>query len=89
MSIVDGFVTSAAGNTDVIAQLFPSLFGQPSAVLQPCESNDPASTLKTEWVCLEDKLLKDTMLFLGCLITCRNGAREVLYMDSRVDQLGS
>ena len=31
---------------DEIAKLFPSLFGQPSAVLQPSESNDPASALK-------------------------------------------
>ncbi|GJZ51025.1 pyrophosphate--fructose 6-phosphate 1-phosphotransferase subunit beta [Tanacetum coccineum] len=44
--VVDGSVTSAAGNPDEIAKLFPSLFGQPSAVLQPSESNDPASALK-------------------------------------------
>ncbi|GJW27264.1 pyrophosphate--fructose 6-phosphate 1-phosphotransferase subunit beta [Tanacetum coccineum] len=31
---------------DEIAKLFPSLFGQHSAVLQPSESNDPASALK-------------------------------------------
>lgn len=31
---------------DEIAKLFPSLFGQPSAVLKPSESNDPALALK-------------------------------------------
>ncbi|GJX98372.1 hypothetical protein Tco_0355391 [Tanacetum coccineum] len=35
---------------DEIAKLFPSLFGHHSAVLQPSESNDPASALKIEVV---------------------------------------
>ncbi|KAK6151342.1 hypothetical protein DH2020_013977 [Rehmannia glutinosa] len=33
--VVDGPPSSAAGNPDEIAKLFPSLFGQPSAVLVP------------------------------------------------------
>ncbi|GJZ96476.1 hypothetical protein Tco_0668810 [Tanacetum coccineum] len=36
---------------DEIAKLFPSLFGQHSAVLQPSESNDPALALKIGVVC--------------------------------------
>ncbi|KAJ0983858.1 hypothetical protein J5N97_002214 [Dioscorea zingiberensis] len=36
--IVDGPASSAAGNPDEIAKLFPKLFGQPSAVLVPTGS---------------------------------------------------
>uniref|UniRef100_A0A5B7B5G2 Pyrophosphate--fructose 6-phosphate 1-phosphotransferase subunit beta n=1 Tax=Davidia involucrata TaxID=16924 RepID=A0A5B7B5G2_DAVIN len=36
--VVDGPRSSAAGNPDEIAKLFPCLFGQPSAVLVPGES---------------------------------------------------
>ncbi|KAI7740995.1 hypothetical protein M8C21_016561 [Ambrosia artemisiifolia] len=44
--VVDGPSSSAAGNPEEIAKLFPSLFGQPSAVLKPSESNEPGSALK-------------------------------------------
>ncbi|GMN36410.1 hypothetical protein TIFTF001_005994 [Ficus carica] len=37
--IVDGPPSSAAGNPDEIAKLFPNLFGQPSAVLVPSDSD--------------------------------------------------
>jgi pyrophosphate--fructose-6-phosphate 1-phosphotransferase len=37
--IVDGPPSSAAGNPDEIAKLFPSLFGQPSAMLKSNETN--------------------------------------------------
>ncbi|RDX73840.1 Pyrophosphate--fructose 6-phosphate 1-phosphotransferase subunit beta [Mucuna pruriens] len=37
--IVDGPQSSAAGNPDEIAKLFPNLFGQPSANLVPSDSN--------------------------------------------------
>ncbi|XP_023520077.1 pyrophosphate--fructose 6-phosphate 1-phosphotransferase subunit beta-like [Cucurbita pepo subsp. pepo] len=36
---VDGPPSSAAGNPDEIAKLFPSLFGQPSAMLVPSDSS--------------------------------------------------
>ncbi|GJN29150.1 hypothetical protein PR202_gb17347 [Eleusine coracana subsp. coracana] len=41
-SVVDGPASSAAGNPDEIAKLFPCLFGQPSALLVP--SAEPAAT---------------------------------------------
>ncbi|AQL00824.1 Pyrophosphate--fructose 6-phosphate 1-phosphotransferase subunit beta [Zea mays] len=41
-SVVDGPASSAAGNPDEIAKLFPNLFGQPSASLVP--SAEPAAT---------------------------------------------
>ncbi|KVH96890.1 hypothetical protein Ccrd_001016 [Cynara cardunculus var. scolymus] len=44
--VVDGPSSSAAGNPDEIAKLFPSLFGQPSAVLEASETSDPGSALK-------------------------------------------
>ncbi|MFS7905042.1 putative diphosphate--fructose-6-phosphate 1-phosphotransferase [Helianthus anomalus] len=44
--VVDGPPSSAAGNPDEIAKLFPSLFGQPSATLVPGESNEPRTPLK-------------------------------------------
>ncbi|KZV33404.1 pyrophosphate--fructose 6-phosphate 1-phosphotransferase subunit beta-like [Dorcoceras hygrometricum] len=37
--VVDGPPSSAAGNPDEIAKLFPSLFGQPSATLVPGDSS--------------------------------------------------
>ncbi|XP_041023313.1 pyrophosphate--fructose 6-phosphate 1-phosphotransferase subunit beta [Juglans microcarpa x Juglans regia] len=44
--IVDGPASSAAGNPDGIAKLFPNLFGQPSAILVPSESNTLRSDQK-------------------------------------------
>ncbi|CAI9296913.1 unnamed protein product [Lactuca saligna] len=44
--IVDGPASSAVGNPDEIAKIFPSLFGQPSAILVPGESNESGSALK-------------------------------------------
>ncbi|KAL7618874.1 hypothetical protein Lser_V15G03258 [Lactuca serriola] len=44
--IVDGPSSSAVGNPDKVAKLFPSLFGQPSAILVPGESNELGSALK-------------------------------------------
>ncbi|KAK4439389.1 Pyrophosphate--fructose 6-phosphate 1-phosphotransferase subunit beta [Sesamum alatum] len=38
--VVDGPPSSAAGNPDEIAKLFPHLFGQPSADLVPADSSD-------------------------------------------------
>ncbi|KAL2524088.1 Pyrophosphate--fructose 6-phosphate 1-phosphotransferase subunit beta 1 [Abeliophyllum distichum] len=38
--VVDGPPSSAAGNPDEIAKLFPSVFGQPSAMLVPGASGD-------------------------------------------------
>ncbi|KAK4398896.1 Pyrophosphate--fructose 6-phosphate 1-phosphotransferase subunit beta [Sesamum angolense] len=38
--VVDGPPSSAAGNPDEIAKLFPRLFGQPSANLVPADSSD-------------------------------------------------
>lgn len=38
-TIVDGPPSSAAGNPDEIAKLFPNLFGQPSVKLVPSDSN--------------------------------------------------
>ncbi|KAK4386726.1 Pyrophosphate--fructose 6-phosphate 1-phosphotransferase subunit beta [Sesamum angolense] len=41
--VVDGSPSSAAGNPDEIAKLFPCLFGQPSATLVPADSSDNSS----------------------------------------------
>lgn len=41
--VVDGPPSSAAGNPDEIAKLFPSVFGQPSAMLVPGASGDTPS----------------------------------------------
>ncbi|XP_043691308.1 pyrophosphate--fructose 6-phosphate 1-phosphotransferase subunit beta-like [Telopea speciosissima] len=38
--IVEGPPSSAAGNPDEIAKLFPNLFGQPSSMLVPSDSSD-------------------------------------------------
>ncbi|KAI5683268.1 hypothetical protein M9H77_04496 [Catharanthus roseus] len=54
-SVVDGPPSSAAGNPDEIAKLFPSLFGQPSAMLKPC---DPSGALP-------DKSLKIGVVLSG------------------------
>ncbi|XP_073276589.1 pyrophosphate--fructose 6-phosphate 1-phosphotransferase subunit beta-like [Primulina huaijiensis] len=43
--VVDGPPSSAAGNPDEIAKLFPNLFGQPSAVLVPGDSSNTPSDL--------------------------------------------
>ncbi|QHO37384.1 Pyrophosphate--fructose 6-phosphate 1-phosphotransferase subunit beta [Arachis hypogaea] len=45
-SLVDGPRSSAAGNPDEIAKLFPHLFGQPSATLVPSETPLPDQKLK-------------------------------------------
>ncbi|MED6123960.1 hypothetical protein PIB30_054496 [Stylosanthes scabra] len=45
-SLVDGPRSSAAGNPDEIAKLFPHLFGQPSATLVPSETPLPDRKLK-------------------------------------------
>ncbi|CAF1742163.1 hypothetical protein Bca4012_043602 [Brassica carinata] len=39
-TIVDGAPSSAAGNSEEIAKLFPNLYGQPSALLVSDQSND-------------------------------------------------
>ncbi|PON52156.1 ATP-dependent 6-phosphofructokinase [Parasponia andersonii] len=44
--IVDGPPSSAAGNPGEIAKLFPNLFGQPSAVVVPSESDSNESQQK-------------------------------------------
>ncbi|KAI3829398.1 hypothetical protein L1987_03521 [Smallanthus sonchifolius] len=44
--VVDGPASSAAGNPDEIAKLFPCLFGQPSAMLVPGESTESGTSLK-------------------------------------------
>ncbi|KAK8524309.1 hypothetical protein V6N13_015336 [Hibiscus sabdariffa] len=44
--IVDGPPSSAAGNPDEIAKLFPNLFGQPSAMLVPNGADSLRSDLK-------------------------------------------
>lgn len=44
--IVDGPPSSAAGNPDAIAKLFPCLFGQPSAMLVPSDSPADGSNQK-------------------------------------------
>ncbi|GER57226.1 phosphofructokinase family protein, partial [Striga asiatica] len=46
--VVDGPPSSAAGNPDEIAKLFPSLFGQPSAMLVPSDASTaiPDKSLK-------------------------------------------
>ncbi|KAM7525256.1 hypothetical protein LguiA_015158 [Lonicera macranthoides] len=44
--IVDGPLSSAAGNPDEIAKLFPSLFGQPSAMLVSSDTNGLPSDQK-------------------------------------------
>ncbi|RWR76263.1 Phosphofructokinase domain-containing protein [Cinnamomum micranthum f. kanehirae] len=44
--IVDGPASSAAGNPDEIAKLFPCLFGQPSAMLVPNQTSLPEKKLK-------------------------------------------
>uniref|UniRef100_A0A7N0TNQ1 Phosphofructokinase domain-containing protein n=1 Tax=Kalanchoe fedtschenkoi TaxID=63787 RepID=A0A7N0TNQ1_KALFE len=41
--VVEGPPSSAAGNPDEIAKLFPCLFGQPSAVMEPSETADLSS----------------------------------------------
>ncbi|KAL0310749.1 UNVERIFIED_CONTAM: Pyrophosphate--fructose 6-phosphate 1-phosphotransferase subunit beta [Sesamum angustifolium] len=41
--VVDGPPSTAAGNPDEIAKLFPCLFGQPSATLVPADSSDNSS----------------------------------------------
>ncbi|OIV96093.1 hypothetical protein TanjilG_27197 [Lupinus angustifolius] len=41
-TIVDGPQSSAAGNPDEIAKLFPNLFGQPSAALVPSDDSNAA-----------------------------------------------
>ncbi|CAA0826499.1 Pyrophosphate--fructose 6-phosphate 1-phosphotransferase subunit beta 1 [Striga hermonthica] len=45
-NVVDGPPSSAAGNPDEIAKLFPYLFGQPSAKLVPGDSTLPNQGLK-------------------------------------------
>ncbi|CAA0817958.1 Pyrophosphate--fructose 6-phosphate 1-phosphotransferase subunit beta 1 [Striga hermonthica] len=45
-NVVDGPPSSAAGNPDEIAKLFPCLFGQPSANLVPGDSTLPVQGLK-------------------------------------------
>ncbi|GKC59726.1 pyrophosphate--fructose 6-phosphate 1-phosphotransferase subunit beta [Tanacetum coccineum] len=79
------------GLRNEIAKLFPSLFGQHSAVLQPSESNDPASALKIRLVLSGGQAPGGHNVISGmfCKDPNVNGAREVLYMDSKVDQLGS
>ncbi|ESQ38173.1 hypothetical protein EUTSA_v10028543mg [Eutrema salsugineum] len=44
--IVDGPPSSAAGNSEEIAKLFPNLFGQPSALLVPDQTNSAISSDK-------------------------------------------
>ncbi|MBA0748629.1 hypothetical protein Gogos_002621, partial [Gossypium gossypioides] len=44
--VVEGPPSSAAGNPDEIAKLFPNLFGQPSAMLVPNEADSLRSDLK-------------------------------------------
>ncbi|PQQ02651.1 pyrophosphate--fructose 6-phosphate 1-phosphotransferase subunit beta [Prunus yedoensis var. nudiflora] len=46
--VVDGPASSAAGNPDEIAKLFPNVFGQPSALLVPSDSDSalPQQKLK-------------------------------------------
>ncbi|KAL7103059.1 hypothetical protein ACP275_08G157200 [Erythranthe tilingii] len=44
--VVDGPPSSAAGNPDEIAKLFPCLFGQPSAALVPDSNNSSGQALK-------------------------------------------
>ncbi|KAI5672980.1 hypothetical protein M9H77_13344 [Catharanthus roseus] len=44
--VVDGPLSSAAGNPDEIKKLFPCLFGQPSAVLVPGENAASGKVLK-------------------------------------------
>ncbi|KAL5163660.1 Pyrophosphate--fructose 6-phosphate 1-phosphotransferase subunit beta [Glycine soja] len=44
--IVDGPQSSAAGNPEEIAKLFPKLFGQPSAALVPSDSHAPHANRK-------------------------------------------
>ncbi|KAE8075630.1 hypothetical protein FH972_014326 [Carpinus fangiana] len=41
-NVVDGPPSSAAGNPDGIAKLFPNLFGQPSVILKACDSGAAA-----------------------------------------------
>ncbi|PQQ04834.1 pyrophosphate--fructose 6-phosphate 1-phosphotransferase subunit beta [Prunus yedoensis var. nudiflora] len=53
-SVVDGPKSSAAGNPEEIAKLFPNLFGQPSAVLNPGGSS---------------VLSKDTSLKIGVVLS--------------------
>nr|XP_027062920.1 pyrophosphate--fructose 6-phosphate 1-phosphotransferase subunit beta-like [Coffea arabica] len=43
-NVVDGPPSSAAGNPDEIAKLFPNLFGQPSAMLVPGDSSGALSS---------------------------------------------
>ncbi|KAL9236588.1 hypothetical protein vseg_011238 [Gypsophila vaccaria] len=45
-SVVDGPISSAAGNPDEIAKLFPCVFGQPSSIMVPSESNGLSSAQK-------------------------------------------
>ncbi|WOH12099.1 hypothetical protein DCAR_0831598 [Daucus carota subsp. sativus] len=44
--VVDGPASSAAGNPDEIAKLFPCLYGQPSALLVPADGSKLASEQK-------------------------------------------
>ncbi|XP_009356464.2 pyrophosphate--fructose 6-phosphate 1-phosphotransferase subunit beta [Pyrus x bretschneideri] len=46
--VVDGPASSAAGNPEEIAKLFPNVFGQPSALLEPSDSDSglPEQKLK-------------------------------------------
>lgn len=45
-TVVDGPKSSAAGNPDEIAKLFPSLYGQPSSVMVPSDSEGLSSSQK-------------------------------------------
>ncbi|KAL9236958.1 hypothetical protein vseg_011562 [Gypsophila vaccaria] len=45
-SVVDGPISSAAGNPDEIAKLFPCVFGQPSSIMVPSESEGLSSSQK-------------------------------------------
>ncbi|XP_074307463.1 pyrophosphate--fructose 6-phosphate 1-phosphotransferase subunit beta-like [Silene latifolia] len=45
-SVVDGPISSAAGNPEEIAKLFPCVFGQPSSIMVPSESEGLSSAQK-------------------------------------------
>ncbi|KAK9681484.1 hypothetical protein RND81_10G006100 [Saponaria officinalis] len=45
-SVVDGPISSAAGHPDEIAKLFPCVFGQPSSIMVPSESEGLSSAQK-------------------------------------------
>ncbi|KAL2931250.1 Pyrophosphate--fructose 6-phosphate 1-phosphotransferase subunit beta 2 [Bienertia sinuspersici] len=84
-NVVDGPNSSATGNPDEIAKLFPCLFGQPSSIIVASESEGLSSDQKLKI----GVVLSGGQAPGGHNITCKLVPRIVWCMDSEVALLGS